>query len=229
MAEQKMLTTWDGFTIHAEKADTDVNGESLTLGFDEDGKIVTIGGKEIAGTGGSGLVPPEHSSLLGGDAGTYGWLSLSSGMYNVPDDTNVTVNGKNYSIARFGTRLWMTEYLADTSITYKYNENNEIYYYNSSDVTAIIPSGWRLPNSDDIESLGDARNLLTNDFNAVLTGHWYTNGGAINGFYDVGSKQELAMSGGSYYYAFATSNNTTFTMSNSIYPYYTPVRLVMDA
>lgn len=81
MAEQKMLTTWDGFTIHAEKADKDSNGESLTLGFDDEGKIVTIGEKEIAGTGGSGLPVSEtaNSVLFTEQAeGTPEWAEFTS-------------------------------------------------------------------------------------------------------------------------------------------------------
>ena len=50
MAEPKMLTTWDGFPIHAEKADKDSNGNSITLGFDDQNeKVVSIGGKAIVG------------------------------------------------------------------------------------------------------------------------------------------------------------------------------------
>jgi len=64
--------------LHAAKADTDANGNSLSLGLDAEDKIVSIGGKEIAGTGGSGLIPPEKESILGGGNGSYSWKEIGT-------------------------------------------------------------------------------------------------------------------------------------------------------
>ena len=77
MAEPKMFTTWDGLKIHAEKADKDVNGNSLELGI-SDNKIVSIGGKAVAGAGGGGGadLPPysdEDKAVLANQAGTMSW------------------------------------------------------------------------------------------------------------------------------------------------------------
>ena len=68
MAEPKMLTTWDGFKIHAEKADTDVNGNSLELTIEDD-KVKAIGNIPVGGGGDESVWTSETSSALDDDNG----------------------------------------------------------------------------------------------------------------------------------------------------------------
>lgn len=84
MAKSKFVTKINNKRIAAHQAtyaEKDAYGNSITLGFDDSGKVATIGGKEIAGTGGSGLPVSEtaNSVLFTEQAeGTPEWAEFTS-------------------------------------------------------------------------------------------------------------------------------------------------------
>lgn len=206
MAEE-LFTGFGDQKILAERANKDINGNSLELTISDD-KITQIGGKTISGSVEIDAYTKEESdnkfmkvALL--HAATYSW--------NDCDYVSVGSDTRAYPTVQIGNLIWTTE-----NIDYKWNglhiatgnqdwsgdtpygsyySNNEstygvngkkyglLYNYPAAEyINSILTDGWRVATASDFSALFNSA-VVNNDASKLrTTTEWTTPGTNTSGF-----------------------------------------------